>query len=251
MGSEGNYYTQNQVREIVAYAGERGIRVVPEFDMPGHTTAMLVAYPELASAPGPYSIERSWTVFDPCMDPTKKKLYSFLDSFIGEMASLFPDEYFHIGGDEVSGKQWNANTKIRLFKKSKHFKNNRDLQAYFNQRLVKILAKHGKQMIGWDEILHPSLPKGIAIQSWRGQASLADGARRGYAGIISYGYYLDHMQPAAFHYAKDPISKESANLSNEEKKQMTIKSTQLLVSEFNRSKIINKITEIVFPPTCD
>jgi hexosaminidase len=219
-GSEGNYYTQNQIREIVAYAGERGIRVVPEFEMPGHSTAILVAYPEFASAPGPYAIERSWEVFNPCMDPTNKKLYPFLDSFIGEMATLFPDEYFHIGGDEVSGKQWNANAKIRAFKKNKHFKNNRDLQAYFNQRLVKILAKHGKRMIGWDEILHPTLPKNIAIQSWRGQASLADGARRGYEGILSYGYYLDHMQPASFHYAKDPLSKESANLSNEEKKRI-------------------------------
>jgi hexosaminidase len=218
LGSDGNYYTQSQVREIVAYARDRGIRVVPEFEMPGHSSAILAAYPELASAPGPYAIERSWTVFDPCMDPTQKKLYLFLDSFIGEMATLFPDEYFHIGGDEVSGKQWNANAKIRLFKKSKHFKNNRDLQAYFNQRLAKILAKHGKRMIGWDEILHPALPKSIVIQSWRGQASLVDGARRGYAGILSHGYYLDHMQPAAFHYAKDPLGKESANLSIKQKK---------------------------------
>jgi hexosaminidase len=216
-GSDGNYYTQNQVREIVAYANERGIRVVPEFDMPGHTTALLSAYPELASAPGPYSIERSWGVFDPCLDPSQKKLYSFLDSFIGEMAGLFPDEYFHIGGDEVNGKQWNANAKIRLFKARKHLKNNGDLQAYFNQRLGKILTKHGKRMIGWDEILHPALPKSIAIQSWRGLASLADGARRGYEGILSHDYYLDQMQPAAFHYATDPISKESANLSDEEK----------------------------------
>jgi hexosaminidase len=220
LGSEGRYFTQNQVREIVAYAKERGIRVVPEFDMPGHTAALLTAYPELASSPGPYAIERSWSVFDPCMDPTQKKLYSFLDAFIGEMAALFPDEYFHIGGDEVSGKQWNANAKIRSFKKRKNLKNNRDLQAYFNQRVVKILAKHGKRMIGWDEILHPALPKGIIIQSWRGQASLADGARRGYAGILSNGYYLDQMQPASFHYAKDPLGKEAANLSLEEKKRI-------------------------------
>jgi hexosaminidase len=219
-GSEGNYYTRNEVCEIVAYAYERGIRVVPEFDMPGHTTAMLVAYPELASAPGPYTIERSWGVFDPCMDPTQNKVYSFLDAFIGEMAELFPDEYFHIGGDEVNGKQWNASAKIRSFKKQKHFKDNRDLQAYFNQRLAKILARHGKRMIGWDEILHPALPAGAVIQSWRGQASLADGARRKFAGILSHGFYLDQMQPADFHYAKDPLGKESANLSAEEKQRI-------------------------------
>jgi hexosaminidase len=216
LGSEGQYYTQEEVREIVGYARDRGIRVVPEFDMPGHTTSWLVAYPELASAPGPYQIERSWGVFDPCMDPTRKKTYSFLDSFIGEMAGLFPDEYFHIGGDEVSGKQWNASPAIRSFKRRRHLKDNRDLQAYFNQRLLKILAKHGKKMIGWDEILHPDLPKSITVQSWRRQDSVADSARRGYAGILSYGYYLDHMRPAVFHYEMDPLGKQAASLTEGE-----------------------------------
>jgi len=220
LGSEGQYYTQDQVREIVAYARDRGIRVIPEFDMPGHTTALLVAYPELASAPGPYKIERSWGVFAPCMDPTRKKTYAFLDSFIGEMAALFPDEYFHIGGDEVNGTQWNASSKIRSFKARMHLKDNRELQAYFNQRLFKILAKHGKKMIGWDEILHPDLPKGITVQSWRKQDSVADSARLGYAGILSYGYYLDHMRPAAFHYGMDPLGKEAADLTESEKKRI-------------------------------
>ncbi len=220
VGSEGQYYTQDQVREIVAYARDRGIRVIPEFDMPGHTTALLAAYPELASAPSQYQIERSWGVFDPCMDPTQKKTYAFLDSFIGEMAALFPDEYFHIGGDEVNGTQWNANPKIRSFKARMHLKDNRELQAYFNQRLLKILTKHGKRMIGWDEILNPNLPKGITVQSWRRQDSVADSARQGYAGILSSGYYLDHMRPAAFHYAVDPLSKETANLTEVERKRI-------------------------------
>ena len=100
MGSDGNYYTQEQVKEVIAYARERGIRVVPEFDVPGHVTSWVVGYPELASMPGPYTIERRWGVFDPTMDPTRESTYKFLDAFIGEMARLFPDEYFHIGGDE-------------------------------------------------------------------------------------------------------------------------------------------------------
>ncbi len=104
MGSDGLYYTQNEVRDLIAYARERGIRVVPEFDMPGHSTAWFVGYPELASGPGPYQIERQWGVFDPAMDPTKEETYKFLDKFIGEMAGLFPDQFFHIGGDEVNGK---------------------------------------------------------------------------------------------------------------------------------------------------
>jgi hexosaminidase len=218
VASEGNYYTQKQIKEIVAYARDRGIRVVPEFDMPGHTTAWLTAYPELASAQGPYAIERAWGVFDPCMDPTREKLYIFLDSFIGEMAKLFPDEYFHIGGDEVNGKQWNANPKIQAFKKRNHLLNNHALQAYFNRKLQKILIKHGKIMIGWDEILHPDLPKTIVVQSWRSKPSLADSLHQGYMGILSRGYYLDHMQPAAFHYMNDPEGKEPNALSEDERK---------------------------------
>jgi len=99
MGSDGHYFTQEQVREVIAYARERGIRVIPEFDMPGHATAWFVGYPELASGPGPYAIEREWGVFDPAMDPTREETYKFLDTFIGEMAALFPDAYFHICGD--------------------------------------------------------------------------------------------------------------------------------------------------------
>ncbi len=106
LGSDGLFYTQEQVREVIAYAQDRGIRVVPEFDMPGHTTSWLVGYPQLASAPGPYQIERNWGVFDPTLDPTRESTYQFLDAFIGEMAALFPDPFFHIGGDEVTGQQW-------------------------------------------------------------------------------------------------------------------------------------------------
>ncbi|MBN1569243.1 MAG: family 20 glycosylhydrolase [Acidobacteria bacterium] len=217
LGSEGKYYTQAEVKEIIAYARERGIRVIPEFDMPGHTTAILVAYPELAGAPGPYQIERFWGVFDPCMDPSSQKTYSFLDSFIGEMAKIFPDEYFHIGGDEVNGRQWNASPKIQAFKKQNKLKDNAALQAYFNRRLQKILAKHGKKMIGWDEILHPDLPKSVMIQSWRGISYLAGSGRRGYSGVLSNGYYLDAMRPASFHYGVDPLGKEATALSDEEK----------------------------------
>src|SRR4029077_495360 len=98
MGSDGQFYTQDEVRDLIAYAGDRGIRVVPEFDMPGHTTAWFVGYPELASGPGPFQIERKWGIFDPAIDPTEERTYKFLDVFIGEMAKLFPDQFFHIGG---------------------------------------------------------------------------------------------------------------------------------------------------------
>lgn len=106
LGSDGLYYTQEQIKEVIAYPGERGIRVIPEFDIPGHSTSWLVGYPELASAPGPYLIERKFGVFGATFNPTIEKTYQFFDRFFREMASLFPDPYIHIGGDEVEGKQW-------------------------------------------------------------------------------------------------------------------------------------------------
>jgi hexosaminidase len=196
MGSDGLFYTQDEVRSVIAYARERGIRVVPEFDMPGHATAWFVGYPELASGPGPYQIERQWGVFDPAMDPTREETYKFLDGFIGEMAGLFPDQFIHIGGDEVNGKEWDANPKIQAFKSAHGLKDNNDLQAYFNQRVQKIVARHGKTMLGWDEILRPDLPKDTVIQSWRGPDSLAQAAKQGYRGLLSSGFYVDLMWSA-------------------------------------------------------
>jgi hexosaminidase len=218
LGSDNLYYTQEEVRQFVAYARDRGIRVVPEFDMPGHSTAWFVGYPELASGSGPYSIERKWGIFDPAMDPTSEKTYKFLDELIGEMVKLFPDNYFHIGGDEVNGKEWDANPKIQEFKKSHNLKTNEDLQAYFSQRVQKIVTKHGKSVVGWDEVFIPGVPKDIVIQSWRGQQSLAAAAQQGYHGILSNGYYLDLGWSAARHYAVDPMSGAAANLTLDQKK---------------------------------
>ena len=220
MGSDGMFYTQNEVRDLIAYAYARGIRVVPEFDMPGHSTAWFVGHPELASGPGPYEIERKWGVFDPAMDPTREETYKFLDAFIGEMAGLFPDQFFHIGGDEVNGKQWDANPKIQQFMRAHNLKDNNDLQAYFNQRVQKIVSKHGKTMLGWDEILRPDLPNSIAIQSWRGPDSLAQAAKQGYRGLLSSGYYVDLMWSAERHYLTEPLSGAAANLSPEEQKRI-------------------------------
>jgi hexosaminidase len=216
MGSDGLFYTQEEIREFVAYAHDRGIRVVPEFDMPGHTRSWFLGYPELASAPGPYKLEGGG--IDPAMDPTRESTYKFLEKFIGEMAKLFPDAYFHIGGDEVDGKQWNANPQIQEFIHAHGMKNNQDLQAYFNQRLQKILAKNHKTMEGWDEILHPDLPKSIVVQSWRGPQSLAAAAKQGYSSLLSSGYYLDLMWPAARHYEVDPMSGDAAALSPDQQK---------------------------------
>ncbi|HEY6388610.1 MAG TPA: family 20 glycosylhydrolase [Candidatus Acidoferrum sp.] len=217
MGSDGLYYTQDEIHDLIEYARDRGIRVVPEFDVPGHSTAWFVGYPELSSGPGPYEIERKWGVFDPAFDPTNERTYKFLDQFIGEMAKLFPDHFFHVGGDEVNGKQWDANPKIQEFIKAHDLKNNEGLQSYFNKRLEPIVSKHGKSMVGWDEVLDPTLPKDIVIQSWRGPDALATAAKQGFRGILSNGYYLDLGWSAARHYAVDPLSGAAANLSPDEK----------------------------------
>lgn len=216
LGSDGFFYTQEQAREIVQYARDRGIRVIPEFDMPGHAQSWFVGYPDLASGPGPFSISRRFGIFDPVMDPTRKSTYVFLDKFIGEMTTIFPDAYLHVGGDENNGVQWKNNPRIQEFMQRHNLKDTAALQVYFNQQLMPILKKHNRRMVGWDEILAPGLPTDAVIQSWRGSDSLANGAQHGYQGILSAGYYLDQMWTAEVHYLVDPLP-SSSNLTPEER----------------------------------
>ena len=185
LASDGLFYTPEQMREIVRYAAARGIRVVPEIDMPGHASAIAVAYPALMSAPGPYEMERHWGVLKPVLDPTKEATYAFADAMVSELAAIFPDPYLHIGGDEVDDSH--------------------ALQAYFNRKLETILEKHHRQMVGWDEIYHPDLPKSILIQSWQGQDALGQVAQDGYKGILSTGFYLDQPQSTAYHYRNEIV----------------------------------------------
>ena len=215
-GSDGLYYTQDQVRDIVAYARDRGIRVVPEFDIPGHTTAWMVGYPELGTNPGPYAIGRVWGIYENALDPSREETYAFLDAFFEEITPLFPDAYFHIGGDEVEPHQWNNSARVQAFAKQHNLKDAHAIQAYFNTRVLKLLQKRGKILIGWDEVLHPDLPRDIVVQSWRGQKSLADAAAQGYRGILSWGYYVDHLSPAKFHYGVDPMSADADSLGRDE-----------------------------------
>jgi hexosaminidase len=204
-GSGGHFYTQEDIRQVVDSAADRGIRVVPEFDLPGHSTSWFVGYPELASAPGPYVIDSVFGVLKPVMDPTRDTVYEFLDRFFGEMAWLFPDAYVHVGGDEVVGTEWEGNARIRQFMSANRLADAPALQAYFNGRLRSLLKAHGKRMMGWDEILHSDLPAdGVVVQTWREQRSLWESARQGYKAVLSAGYYLDYKQPAAFHYGVDP-----------------------------------------------
>ena len=216
LGSDGDFYTRTQIREVIDYAADRGIRVVPEFDLPGHGTAWLTAYPGLASAPGPYEIERSWGIFDPTVNPIIEETYTFLDAFFAEMAELFDDEFMHIGGDENNGKHWLANPDIVAFMEANGYDEPLMLQRHFNERVLEILTRYGKRMIGWDEIFQDGLPKNVVIHSWRGRQSLFEAARLGYAGILSNGYYIDLIHPTDHHYLNDPLPPDSGLSKAEE-----------------------------------
>ena len=218
LGSDGHYFSHEEIRELIAYAADRGIRVVPEFDIPGHATSWLVAYPELGSAPGPYAVERRWGIFDPVLDPTNERVYAVLTDFLGEMAKLFPDPCLHIGGDENNGVHWTANAQIQTFIQVHGLKDNAGLHAYFNGRVHAILLRHGKRLVGWDEILHPDLPAGSLVHSWRGVQGVADAVTRGFSTILSNGFYIDLSHPASKHYQNDPVPADTMLSAIEQKR---------------------------------
>jgi hexosaminidase len=240
LASDGMYYTQEEIKNIVKYADERGILIVPEIDVPGHGSAILTAYPEIGSkvitltggtsekniqgtAIATYGIERNAGIFSPTLDPSNPKTYQLLSEIFDEVCPLFPGAYFHIGGDENEGKDWDANPKIQEFKKKNKLANNHELQTYFTMQLVPMLKKHGKQLMGWEEILTKNMSKDAIIHSWRGPnegviagQSLVDAVKKGYKTVLSNGYYIDLMYPIASHYLNDPMPK-GANLTADEK----------------------------------
>jgi hexosaminidase len=222
MGSDGQFYTQEEMRGLIRYADERGIRIIPEFDLPGHSTSWYIGYPEFSSGStatwgGPYSIDRRFGRNSPVMNPIKEETYQFLEGFFKEMSELFPDEYLHIGGDENNGKQWAVNPEIQAFMKANNYPTKEALQNYFNKRLLGILTKNSKKMMGWDEIFVEGVPKTIMIQSWQGKEALYKAARQGYSALLSHGYYIDLNQTAEQHYLVEPLP-DSVKLSPAEAK---------------------------------
>jgi hexosaminidase len=205
LGSDSLFYTQAQIRDVVAYAADRGIRVMPEFDMAGHSSSWFPGYPDLTVGAGPFEIARTWGVFYPTMDPTRESTYKFIDAFIGEIAALFPDRYWHIGGDEVNAKQWHETPAIQAWMNAHGIATEVALQTAFNQRLFAMVQKHGKIPVGWDEILQPDLPTSAVIQSWRSTTALAASAKAGFRGILSAPFYIDHTKPASDFYTPDPL----------------------------------------------
>ncbi|MBT2557365.1 family 20 glycosylhydrolase [Hymenobacter sp. ISL-91] len=241
----GQYYTQDEVREVLRYAAARGIRVLPEFDVPGHTIAWQAAYPILASGDTLYkTVYQSWRLANVAFDPTKETTYKLLDTLFGEMTALFPDPYFHIGGDENDGRQWRGNPRIMAFAKAKKMLKSdgktldkHALQTYFNRRVLTILTKYHKQMVGWDEILGPGLPKNAVIQSWRGKKGLYDAAKAGNPTILSNGYYLDLNLSAANAYGTDPLPADNPLTPAQQK--LILGGEAAMWSEFADSVIVD------------
>ncbi len=204
-GGKDGFYTQAELRDLGLYAKERGIRIVPELDMPGHTTALGLAYPELMTAPAPNAAELHWGVHPAVLDPSKEQVYTFLQQLLTEVADVFPEPYLHIGGDEVLPDRWQQNSAIQAFMQQKELADVGALQAYFNRRVEQLLKPLGKTMIGWDEVLDDQLPDSVVVQSWRGTESLFQAAAAGHPAILSTGFYLDQPQRAAYHYRNDPL----------------------------------------------
>ncbi len=227
LASNGNFYTQEEIKNIVKYADERGILVVPEIDIPGHASAILAVYPEIGSkaqnGPESYQVETNSGIFNAVLDPTNPKTYTLLGEFFDEICPLFPSAYFHIGGDENNGKEWDSNPRIQEFMKKNNLKDKHDLQTYFNMKLIPMLKKHNKKLMGWEEIMTENMPKDAIIHAWRGTnegleagGSLIKAAKNGYKTVLSNGFYIDLMLGIESHYLNDPISKK-VTLTPEEK----------------------------------
>ena len=243
-GDDGLYYTQAEVREVLAYAAARGIRVVPEFDMPSHSTSWIVAYPRLKSNDSTYAPYDRWRTTNVAIDPTRESTYTFLDSLLTEMTGLFPDPYFHAGGDENDGRNWRRTPRIVAYmrahgmvKADGQTVDKHKLQTYFNRRVLALLQKRGKTMIGWDEILGPDLPQETVIQSWRGPKSLNDAVKLGHPALLSAGYYLDLNLSAASSYAADPIPADSPLTPAEQK--LVLGGEAAMWTEFADSTILD------------
>lgn len=193
---EGLYYTQDQIREVVAYAAARGITVIPEIDLPGHMVAALACYPELGCTSGPYEVWPMWGVADDVLCPGNEKTFEFIENVLSEVADLFPSEYIHIGGDECPKVRWEkcpkcqARIKALGLEADERHSAEYFLQSYVTERVEAFLATRGKRIIGWDEILEGKLAQDATVMSWRGISGGLEAARLGHDAIMTPNSYL-------------------------------------------------------------
>ncbi len=205
-GSGGEYYSQDDMKEIVAYAAQRGIRVVPEFDLPGHISSWLAGYPDLATRAASYKREKGYGIFPAVLNPSRQATFQFLSGLFAEMAPIFPDEYVHVGGDEVLLDHWKESEEVGQFMKDKGIRQHSDLRLLFAVNCEAILDRLGKKMIGWDDIIHRewATEKNV-VQAWHGHEELYRAANMGFSALSSSGWYLDHKTSLESLYAIDPV----------------------------------------------
>lgn len=191
----GGYYTQEEIKEIVKYAAERKINIIPEIEMPGHSLAALAAYPELACKPDSFEVAQRWGVFKDIYC-TKEENFKFLEDVLTEVMELFPSKYIHIGGDEAPKDRWKECDVCQANIKREGLKDEHELQSYFIQRIEKFLNAHGREIIGWDEILEGGLAPNATIMSWRGTDGGIAAAKQNHYAIMTPGShcYFDHYQ---------------------------------------------------------
>ncbi|MCW9707828.1 beta-N-acetylhexosaminidase [Fodinibius salsisoli] len=192
----GGYYTQEEIREVVDYAQKKHVTIIPEIELPGHASAALAAYPELGCIPTKnYQVQTTWGVFDDIYCP-REKTFTFLENVLTEVMELFPSEYIHIGGDEAPKKQWEESQFAQKVIEREGLEDEHELQSYFITRIEKFLNKHGRQIIGWDEILEGGLAPNATVMSWRGIEGGIEAAKQHHDVIMTPGshLYLDHHQ---------------------------------------------------------
>ncbi|HQV52064.1 MAG: family 20 glycosylhydrolase [Flavobacteriales bacterium] len=192
----GGFYTQEQIREVVAYAAARHINVVPEIEMPGHAMAALAAYPELGCTGGPYEVQRGWGVFEDVFCAGNDTVFTMLEDILSEVMDLFPGPYIHIGGDESPKDRWKVCPKCQARMNTNGLKDEHELQSYFIQRIENYVNSKGRNIIGWDEILEGGLAPNAAVMSWRGTEGGVAAAKSGHDAVMSPGShcYFDHYQ---------------------------------------------------------
>ena len=191
----GGFYTQEEVKDIVAYAQKKHITIIPEIEMPGHSRAALAAYPELGNGAGPYEVATTWGVFKEIYAP-KEETFKFLENVLTEVMELFPSEYIHIGGDEAPKDEWEKSTQAQQVIKENNLKDEHELQSYFIRRIEKFLNANGRQIIGWDEILEGGLAPNATVMSWRGTEGGIAAAKQGHNVVMTPGshLYFDYYQ---------------------------------------------------------
>ncbi len=198
----GGFYTQDQLREVVAYASERGITIIPEIDLPGHMVAALASYPELGCTGGPYEVRKIWGIAEEALCPGKESTFDFLEAVLAEVMDIFPSEYIHVGGDECLKGEWakcrDCQKRIKKLglKADKNHSAEQYLQNYVTARVQKFLNEHGRKLIGWDEILEGNLAEGATVMSWRGVSGGIKAASKGFDAVMSpttYAYF-DYYQ---------------------------------------------------------